>query len=305
MFFPLSRKRVTRAAFFSAAVLSAGTLLHAGRIHAAVVNALSPMATAYGSFNWAGYADTVSSSSSGYSFTSVSGEWTVPTVQAPADGSSSYAAFWVGLDGFSSSSVEQTGVLAEASGGATQYFAWYEMYPNALVPITTMDVKPGDVISASVTYGGANQYTLLVKDLTTGQSDSVVKTSTSSYARSSAEWIAEAPTIQNFNGTSSISTLANFGSVTFSNAAAGLENSQGAVTTEPVDGFTSGATANSISMVTPTKNPTLLAVPSGLSDTGSPSTSSFTISYVPEPGALGLLVSALVSLVLVRRRRAS
>lgn len=45
-----------------------------------------------------------------------------------------------------------------------------------------------------------------------------------------------------------------------------------------------------------------LAIPSGLTDSGSPTKSSFTVSYVPAPASLGLLIAALASLGLMGRR---
>src|SRR5579859_2350124 len=57
------------------------------------------------STNWSGYAGTSSTSGA---FTSVSASWVQPSGLCNGRGQQ-YAAFWVGLDGFSSSTVEQTG----------------------------------------------------------------------------------------------------------------------------------------------------------------------------------------------------
>jgi hypothetical protein len=54
------------------------------------------------STNWAGYADTAGT------YTSVSASWTQPTATC-SSGGDQYAAFWIGLDGYTSSTVEQTG----------------------------------------------------------------------------------------------------------------------------------------------------------------------------------------------------
>ena len=62
------------------------------------------------STNWSGYAVTGANGS----FHSVSASWTEPT--ATCTGSAKYASFWVGLDGFSSNSVEQTGTDSDCSG---------------------------------------------------------------------------------------------------------------------------------------------------------------------------------------------
>ena len=59
------------------------------------------------SSNWSGYAVL------GSSFTSAQASWTVPAAVCPTGPGQNvlYAAFWVGLDGYSSSTVEQTGTL--------------------------------------------------------------------------------------------------------------------------------------------------------------------------------------------------
>lgn len=116
-----------------------------------------------GSYNWGGYAVTASS------VTSVSGSWVVPTMSAGTSKATTYySAFWVGIDGYSSSTVEQTGILAETTGSTTTYLAWYEFYPSPMYEIvqtTTVNhrtvtvpapVAAGDVITASVTYTGTS-----------------------------------------------------------------------------------------------------------------------------------------------------
>jgi hypothetical protein len=74
----------------------------------------------------------------------------------PRSRGSQYSSFWVGLDGYSSSSVEQTGSDTDCSGGRAVYYAWYEMYPNPSVSYSNT-VRPGDQFNASVTYAGSNQ----------------------------------------------------------------------------------------------------------------------------------------------------
>jgi hypothetical protein len=134
------------------------------------------------STNWSGYAVL------GSSFTSASGSWVVPTAVCP--GGDQYAAFWVGLDGYSSDTVEQTGTDSDCDGDNNpSYYAWYEFYPNPSYEVLT--VHPGDVISASVVYS-SGEFTIKITDETTG--NSYTRSSRVAGAqRSSAEWIAEAP----------------------------------------------------------------------------------------------------------------
>ncbi len=106
--------------------------------------------------NWSGYA--VESPSQ---FTEVLGSWVQPTAKCTSLGRT-YGAFWVGLDGYTSSSVEQLGTDSDCKNvNSPTYYAWYEMYPAASVTISTTQypVKPGDTMTASVTRAGTS-YTL-------------------------------------------------------------------------------------------------------------------------------------------------
>jgi hypothetical protein len=157
------------------------------------------------STNWAGYADT------GSSFSKVSASWTEPS--ATCSGSSEQlAAFWVGIDGYSSSSVEQDGTIIECDRGQLFQFTWWEMYPTNAIQVVGETLAAGDKITSTVTRSGTS-YTLTVTDAT-HTANSFTKTETcSNCANTSAEWIAEAP-----SSGSSIVPLADFGSWTASNA---------------------------------------------------------------------------------------
>jgi Peptidase A4 family len=156
------------------------------------------------STNWSGYAATGSNGA----FTSVSASWTEPTATCTSR-QAQYSSFWVGLDGYSSSSVEQTGTDADCSGTTPEYYGWYEMYPAYPVNFSNT-VRPGDSMSASVTFSGTNTYTLVLKDNTRGWTQTVTKKQ-SGLARSSAEVITEAP-----SSSSGVLPLANFGTVKYS-----------------------------------------------------------------------------------------
>ncbi|MGC9261730.1 MAG: G1 family glutamic endopeptidase [Phycisphaerae bacterium] len=278
-------------------LLAAGILGQAHSVNATTVPSIA--AGAYGSTNWGGYADVVPSDSAN-TFTAVSGQWTVPTIQEPAGASSAYSAFWVGLDGFNSNTVEQTGIEAQISGSTTTYYAWYEMYPQAETPVFT--VAPGDVITASVNYNtNTDDFTLAISAKTSRGASAgsySISVAGSGMARTSAEWIAEAPTIQYYNGTQKLSTLANFGSETFSNASATL-----AGTTGSISGLPPLATVDSIEMLkqTSTGSYVPLAIPSGLTDSGS----TLTVTYVPEPASLAVLALGMAAIPLLRRRKTS
>ena len=57
---------------------------------------------------------------------------------------------WVGLDGFTSNTVEQDGIEADCSSGSASYFAWREAFPPP--SSRSFKINPGDSITASSAY---------------------------------------------------------------------------------------------------------------------------------------------------------
>src|SRR6202453_3033781 len=152
------------------------------------------------STNWSGYAGTTGR------YTSVSASWTQPAGKCSSG--DQYAAFWVGLDGYTSSSVEQTGSEVDCVGRTAEYYAWYEMYPGPSENYSNT-VKAGDHFNASVTYEGSNKFSLYIADTTRAGSHTTVATLANA-ARSSAEVIIEAPCCTASGG---ILNLTDFGTV--------------------------------------------------------------------------------------------
>jgi hypothetical protein len=148
----------------------------------------SSAVTTVSSFNWAGYAD--SSTTTG-EFTKVSGAWTVPAVTCTKE--DRITSDWVGLDGLNSATVEQDGTVSQCFEGSAVYYSWYEMYPAGTIAVGTT-VAAGDKISASVARSGAN-YTLALTDSThTANSFSqAASCAVTTCLDTSAEWIAERP----------------------------------------------------------------------------------------------------------------
>src|SRR5262245_38118591 len=105
---------------------------------------LVPSAVATTSTNWSGYAVNTSRGA----VTAVSGTWVVPTVTG---GGTAYSSAWVGIDGFSSSTVEQIGTDSDLVNGIPRYYAWYEMYPAPSIELP-LTIQAGDTITAAVTY---------------------------------------------------------------------------------------------------------------------------------------------------------
>lgn len=215
------------------------------------------------SSNWSGYAAESSITSPSNNFVkSVIGSWTVPKLTCSA-GQATYVATWVGIDGYSDSTVEQTGTEQQCStSGATTYFAWYEMYPNPMKQL--FNVNPGDVITASVTYRGSSSFLLTIKDTSTGASQSVTARLRGAKLQS-AEWIVEAP-----SSSGGVLPLANFSTAYFKSA----QYTTSSGTTYAIDGRGSG-TYSSITMNDPANGAT--ATPSALTD--SSGASSFDVVY--------------------------
>ena len=210
------------------------------------------------STNWSGYAVTGANDS----VTSVKASWVVPSATCNGSGPrTGYAAFWVGIDGYNSNSVEQTGTDSDCSSGSPVYYAWYEFYPQPSYEVTSISVKPGDVISASVVYS-SSEFTVTLTDQRTGESFSRSK-KVSSAKRSSAEWIAEAP-----SSGSGVLPLSDFGTVFFGQDETGISGTNYATIsskTLPIGKFSS----SSIEAITmETSGGATEAKPSSLSSDG-------------------------------------
>lgn len=193
------------------------------------------------SSNWSGYA------ALGSTFSDAKGSWTVPAADCSTMRGQqlSIASPWVGLDGYSSGTVEQTGTDTDCIGKTPYYQAWYEFYPQQLVTFGGT-VRANDVMNAEVSHSGSTT-TVTLENATRHWTASA--TSTLSFDLSSAEWIMEAPT----------SKLTDFGTVDFSNAAA----TSGSKTNGAIDDFDFDA----ITLVSKNGR-TTKAEPSGLSGNG-------------------------------------
>jgi hypothetical protein len=188
--------------------------------------------------NWAGY---VVDTSPG-AVTGVRGSWVVRPVSGSAN---AVSAVWVGIDGFSSPTVEQTGTTAALINGRPTYFAWYEMFPSDSVVVKKLTIRPGNQMMADVTSLGHGEFRLQITDMTTGKSFTTLQSGPNTH-RSSAEWIVEDPTAfptrtgpgrggqPSSSGGSFVPPgflpLPNFGRITFSQASVTL-----GTTTTPID----------------------------------------------------------------------
>lgn len=220
--------------------------------------------TQVASLNWAGYAVSQSIGS----VTDVKGSWNVPTLSCSTK--TTYAAFWDGIDGYSSSSVEQTGVLAECYHGHAYYYTWYEFYPASPVYVTNqVPVKAGDIIYGEVSYNsGSDSFTVTLTDQTTGATFTTTQPN-NGYSRSSAEWIAEAPA-----SGGSILPLANFGTVKYGLDYTSVSSTNDA-TINGISGTIGSFGSSLVQLIMTTMGGTIKALPSGLTTDGT----SFTVAW--------------------------
>jgi hypothetical protein len=192
---------------------SGGTL---ATVNAARAVAAVPASTSTSS-NWAGYAVT----STGTTYTSATATWVEPTVTCTGSDLGSSSSFWVGLGGYNvgSKSLEQVGTDADCSDlGTPTYYAWYELVPSSSVDLS-IKVEPGNTITVSV--NALDNGTVMELQLI-NRSRGVRVTKKIPFATpdlSSAEWIAEAPSMCN-GADCRAQPLADFSSVTFTNIAA-------------------------------------------------------------------------------------
>ncbi|HKS92844.1 MAG TPA: G1 family glutamic endopeptidase [Tepidiformaceae bacterium] len=212
---------------------------------AAVQSASGAAATSHGprrplqhgtSTNWSGYASLTSlTNPQSNAVTAAGGSWTVPTVDCSVT-PTGYSATWVGIDGYSSGTVEQLGTEQDCQSGVPSYSAWWEMYPGPSFGIGHT-VQAGDSMTASVTYTGTSMFrystfVLQLTDTTQGWTFSTTR-QIRGVARSSAEWVQEAP-----SSSQGVLPLSDFGTVSFTNSWATINGVTGPINTWPNDPIT-------------------------------------------------------------------
>ncbi len=164
--------------------------------------------------NWAGYAVTRGR------FRRIRATFYVPIMNCKNSPTNTFSSHWVGLDGFSSKTVEQDGIEADCIGGKEQVFAWREVFPHPEQPFRTLRIRPGDSITATTTFRHG-KFRMKVKDNTTGHSRTAIqRCAGATCRRNSAEVISEAPTV---NG--SQSSLAPYGAQAYSSIS--IRNARG------------------------------------------------------------------------------
>jgi hypothetical protein len=223
--------------------------------------------------NWAGYVVTSDFSNPQPVVVGINGSWRVPRVNVSLG--NTFSAVWIGIGGLvDENTLIQTGTEQDSRSGGTNYSAWYEILPNDAITITTINVSPGDEITASINLvdSATNEWSIEMFDITNGQSFQENFFYDSS--RLSAEWIVERPSVNRGFG-----TLANFGNVTFTNSRITMNNTVGTISNFP---FARVIMLNR-------QNRRLVTV-SPLSSDGS----SFTITYLSSAGSLQSMLNEVL-----------
>lgn len=184
-------------------------------------NGLTNETEAEYSSNWSGAV--LTAPPSGTIFTSVSAQITVPS-PVPVNGQAGAASAWVGIDGdIYQNAILQTGIdFRVDSNNAVSYSAWYEWYPDYAYDFSSINISTGDVISLSVVSSDSSSGTATIKNLSNGQMVSrslFAPNSSATLSGQNTEWIVE-----DFSEDGAFVPFANFGTVKFTSAAAGVSD---------------------------------------------------------------------------------
>ncbi|TCZ78305.1 hypothetical protein E0485_08550 [Paenibacillus albiflavus] len=139
--------------------------------------------------NWSGYAIKKTKSNS---FRSISCYWIVPRVKASKQ--NKYSSIWIGIDGFNNSSLIQTGTEQDIVKGKAVYYPWWEILPAPETRIPN-SVSPNDLMYAKISKLSNSKWQIVLKNKTKGWTFRTIRKYTG--PANTAEWIMEAPTINN------------------------------------------------------------------------------------------------------------
>ena len=230
---------------------------------------------------WSGYVIASDTQSRSQLVSSISASWIVPEVKVTEN--NTFSAVWIGIGGYGEETLIQTGTEQQCLNGHITYFAWYELLPDYLVRITDMRIRPGDTITASLSLTDENTHTWSIEVSDVSRGEYFQRYVVYNSSQLSAEWIVERPTV---NG--AISTLADFGNVTFSECEATVRGTTGAI----------GNFSSTQLVMYNSKNMQLVSV-SPLSSDGS----SFTVSYLRSSTSVAASNELNVLLPVVRARK--
>lgn len=154
---------------------------------------------------WAGYVEQSSTA-----FTSVSGTFTVPTLQLSPQND---VMPWVGIDGYGTSDLIQAGVEAYVyPPAAPTYEAWWQTVgptgsAQNITPQNEFNAAPGDTINVNIWQLSVGEWEITLNDTTSGQGFATQVGYTG--GDTTAEWIVETPANSPVTNYGAISTFTN------------------------------------------------------------------------------------------------
>ena len=172
--------------------------------------------------NWSGYIVASDIQNRSPVVSSVSASWTVPEIKLSEN--NTFSSVWVGIGGYGEDTLIQTGTAQECINGKFVYYAWYELVPDHLVRISNIHVQAGDAVTASISLINENTNSWSIEIAAVSRGERFKRTFVYNSSWLSAEWVMERPKV---NG--NISTLADFGNVTFTECKATLDDVTGAI----------------------------------------------------------------------------
>jgi hypothetical protein len=180
------------------------------------------------STNWSGYNQGLLGK--GTLFTSVSGDWTVPSASPHTAGRSENSSAWVGIGGgclepsclLVDPTLIQAGTNQDVDAeGKASYSTWWEIIPLPQI-LTPLAVGPGNHVRVTISQMLPEIWQIRIDNLSSGQSFTTTVPYASSYG--TAEWILETPTVISTDSGVGLAAMPNLGSVPFSGAKANGAN---------------------------------------------------------------------------------
>ena len=218
------------ASLVTGALAAAATLLMAAGSASASAQYHRPIIAigANQSNNWSGYNQGMLEK--GIQFHQISGSWAVPTATKHKSGEAEYSASWVGIGGgcvnaqctVGDATLIQAGTSQNVdSSGSASYDAWYELIPAPSITVS-LAVKAGDQVHVDIREGMPEVWTILIQNVTTGQSFSTTVPYSSTYA--TAEWVEETPVVIDNGGHASVGPMPNLSTAKFDSGLANNTN---------------------------------------------------------------------------------
>jgi hypothetical protein len=182
------------------------------------------------SSNWGGYNQGILETGKSGGFHQVSAQWVVTQATQHTAGRAENSATWVGIGGgclettclVGDPSLIQAGTSQDvAANGQATYSVWYELIPLPSITITTLTVKPGDVVSVDIHELVANSEVWVITVKVNGKPFTTTLPYPSTHG--TAEWIVETPIVIGTDGTG-VASMPNLAKTTFTNLLANSVN---------------------------------------------------------------------------------